>query len=775
MKTVLHNHWTLTFTHPDTGQTHSIPATVPGNTEMDLMREGLIDNPMPHDDPHAMRKWERVDDWTYETAFDAPEAAEDETVRLTFEGINTLAEVTLNGQPLLECDNMFLPYEIDVTDQLKPTGNALCVRIHSPVLRARAYDVDVFQTQQEFRQSGAYLRMARHMWGWDNAPRLFSAGLWRPVVLETLPPIRFSDVYVFTRRVEADTVAIGCNWTFETPDADLSEYQCVFELSEDGHTVFRSDLDTDFTSGRALFKMPRDHIKLWWPRGHGEPNLYDAVLRLYRGDESAAEWRTRMGIRDIELLRTETTNEQGVGEFVFICNGEKIYIRGTNWKPRDALHARAHERVRPALDMCLDLHCNMVRIWGGGIYEDHPFYDFCDEHGLLVWQDFMFACEFPPRDPWFLANVQREAEAIVRRLRNHASLAVWCGDNENDLAFTWNSMIPNTLRPSDNIVSRHTLKDAVLSYDPYRPYVPSSPYIADEVVEAARHDRSVYMTMNPEQHLYTWNDNFRDFYRASQAHFVAETGPFVICAMSQSPEIIEQTIPRARRLWDRPIERKDYVLGRHQTDAHFLTWKQVALERLSSFFDRDFTLDTWEELALGVNIYCADIFKFSIEYGRSLRWRKTGVLWWSLMDMWPMMFNYSVVDFAMRPKQPCYHWIKQSQQPFCLMAMETEDGNSIELFAANDTRETREGPYRITLIDPDGRETEGPVGTLRVEANSMVKLDAWANDDARACWILHWETGRETGYNHFIHGRPPFNFDAYRQWCEAIEKRKGHA
>lgn len=767
-RTQLHDHWMLSFTHPVTGAHHTFPATVPGNIEIDLQREGLIGDPYPADNVMAMRDWDRVDDWVYATEFDAPQHQAGETVQLVFEGIDTIADVSLNGKDVLRCENMHIPHTVDVTDRLKPQANSLEVRIHSPELHARRFSYAAGQVSRPVRQAEAYLRKARHMWGWDNAPRLLSAGLWRPVRLEVLPPIHFRDVYLHTQQVRKDTVCIGCNWQIETPDLDLSAYHGVLRLCRDGKVEHAVDFEVDFTAGRIRWELPAGSVDLWWPRGYGDPVLYDASLSLFRGEETVAEWNCRFGIRDLKLRMTDTTNAAGDGELVFVCNGEKIYINGTNWKPLDAMHSRAEARVRRALDLCLDLNCNMVRIWGGGVYEGHDFFDICDEHGLLVWQDFMFACEFPPRDQFYQDMVAREAEITIKRLRNHVSLAVWCGDNEVDSMFFWGVSIPKHFLPSDNVITRKVLQNAVLDHDPYRSYVPSSPYVSDAVARERwlPEDRRSDIT-SPEHHLYPRDEQFRDAFRNSAAHFLGETGPFFINAMSQSPDIIERELPRARRLWDVPIE-GGYTLDRHQTDDHFLTWKDATRQRLLHLFGREFELEPWDDLALGANILCGEIFKFTIEYFRVNKWRRTGVLWWSLLDMWPMMFNYSVVDYNFRPKQPTYNWIRRSQQPLCLMVVENIEGKP-ELFAANDMLAAHSGSYRIVSVDEHGKEEERSEGRFHAAPNVSQSLGAMSPGVGHELWILEWTTGGRTAFNHYVFAKPPISFEVYREWSDRVE------
>ncbi|MFA6176656.1 MAG: hypothetical protein WC765_08780, partial [Phycisphaerae bacterium] len=348
------NGWKLSFVHQ--GTQHVIPAAVPGNVEIDLQQAGLLDEPCPPDDMWAMRSFESVD-WVYEASLEAPALQEGEQICLVFEGIDTIADVLLNGEKILRCENMFIPHTVNVTGKLKATGNQLQVRIFSPELFARQFTPPALHASREHHHGEAYLRKARHMWGWDNAPRLLSAGLWREVYLEVLPAIRFTEVYAYTNQVSQDSASVGVEWNIVTPDPDLSDYKGKVVCSFEGQVELEQEFDVEFTSGslRRALTLKKPHR--WWPLGYGQPDLYDLQLLLYKNHHVVAEWKSKFGVREIELIRTETTNERGEGEFVFKCNGEKIYIRGTNWKPLDPLPSQARPKMRQALDLCLDLHC----------------------------------------------------------------------------------------------------------------------------------------------------------------------------------------------------------------------------------------------------------------------------------------------------------------------------------------------------------------------------------------------------------------------------------
>jgi beta-mannosidase len=765
-KIPLNGEWELNFTHPQTGKKHTIPAAVPGNVEIDLQRAGLIKDYWPVDDYFAMYNWENVDDWVWRTSFDAPDVPEGHTAELVFEGIDTIADVLLNGQKILRCENMLVPHTADVNGLLE-ARNILEIRIYSPNLYARKYPYNAFAVHQEYSQPRSYLRKAAHMWGWDNAPRLVSAGIWRPVYLKIQPPVAFTEVYTYTQSVSKDTVFIGANWAFKTPDTDLSNYKGKMLLSFNGKTEFSFDFDVKFTYGVFTRALDRDSLKLWWPRGFGSPDLYDTTLQILKDGAPVAEWKGRFGIRVIELIHTDYIDENGKGEFVFKCNGEKIYINGTNWKPLDALQSRAEAKVRKALDLALDLNCNMIRVWGGGVYESEDFFDYCDENGLLIWQDFMFACAFPPRDDFFLEAVALEAKAVVKRIRNHPSLALWCGDNEVDCTFTWGKMMPPTMLPSHNEVSRKVLKNAVLSYDPYRSYIESSPYHSDEVVKQLQRNGSASL-QTPEAHFYPPSYKFRESLYACRSRFIGETGPIIMNAVSENPEIIGLELPRAKRLWDTLIDEKDYTLALHQKDIFFQAWKSASQRLLRDFFNIEFTFEQFRDFTRGINMLCSDIFKFCIEYCRTHKWEKTGVIWWSLLDMWPQGFNYSVVDYSFTKKMP-YYWIKQSQQPFCLSIVKDAMDAQPVLYAMNDTLQGRCGTYKIIAYRADDAAKEIVRGVFDVGQNCSTALQILPVDCSQSLLLIEWQTEEGSFCNHYISGKPPFSFEAWKKWCACLD------
>ena len=761
MKHSLNGTWAFSFTPPTASAPITATATVPGNVEPELVRLGLLEDYMPADSKYATMPFELVDDWTFSRRFDAPPLADGHTRELVFDGIDTVAEIYLNGNKLLDCVNMHRQWRLDVADKLLPRDNELKVIIRSADRYARRLQAATFPPSRNSSLYGSqpYLRKARHQWGWDNAPRLLTAGIWRAVYLEDLPAERFEDVYVYTDNIEETIVRLGFHWSYRMPeDKSTLGYTIRYSLSDADGVAYEYEEEVLFPRGAHRAIIPREQLKLWWPYGFGEPHLYDARIEMLCGGKVIASSQLRTGIRTVRLLEDEDVDENGNGTFLFTVNNEKIMIRGTNWKPADALASRADEKVLQFLPLAKECNCNMVRIWGGGIYEDHAFFDYCDENGLLVWQDFMFACEMPPADDWFCEEVRREAVEIVRKLRNHPSLAIWCGDNENDLMMRYSILRNSNFLPSQFKISREVLREATAQYDPYRAYVASSPRYSDRFVTSRRRGNRAFGSV--EEHLYPME--YAKALRACKSSFIGETGPWCFNPFTEDEEIFAREKARCERLWDTK-EIPPVVEDAHQSDSYFARCRAVGRKNCLEAFGRDFTLEEWHDYATAIGILCADIFKDAVEYTRVMRWRKTGVLWWSLADMWPMLFNYSVVDCKGNRKLP-FDWIRQAQRALALMAVKQDCEGLPTLYAVNDTLEAHRGSYRITAYGTNGQAHPVCEGTFAVVANSVTTLPT-PNVAEQELWLMEWtaEDG-QTHCNHFVTGARPYPFEAWKRW-----------
>lgn len=772
-KILLDGKWKLSFTLPDGNRRIETTVDVPCNVEPYLLELGLLDDYMPADNAHATQRFEAVDDWTYETAFDAPVCQEGATERLVFEGIDTVAEVYLNDEKILDCRNMHMANCADVTGRLQ-AHNVLRVVIRSSELYAREHLHDMLSSGRDGMtnyDSQSHLRKARHQWGWDNAPRLLTSGIIRSVYLEQLPPNRFEEVYLYTDKIASDHVLLGANWICRTERKDLSNHRMRVSLLDGENEIFSQTERMLFVQGLCRFAVPRERIKLWWPCGFGEPKLYTVRLEMLDGDSIIASYEQPFGIRTIRLDWTEDREADGAGSFEFFVNGEPIYIRGTNWKPLDPLASLADQKLKTgkALQEIKNLNCNMVRIWGGGIYEDSCLFDFCDQNGIMVWQDFMFACEIPATDDDYCDLVAREAAYIVKKYRNHPSLAVWCGDNENDKVMQHLHQNSCAL-PSDSRVSREILKKAVLCNDPYRNYLPSSPVVSDRTFIETTKGNLIHR--QTERHLYPEIYLEPAAIRACGNIFLGETGPFWTNAIAVNEEIFARERKRAERLWDEPftmpLARNATIF--HQSEYYFKRWHQSGRDACERLLGRDFSFDEFKDFTLALNFLCAEDFKDLIEYCRVSRPEKTGLIWWSLMDMFPMLFNYSVIDCFGGRKLP-YYWIRQSHQEFALLGVRREIGGELALYAVNDTLQKHTASYTVTAYDREMSSRVIASGICSQGPNSTDLIQRIAEPDEPQLWIIRWTENEKTYTNHVITKNSSYNVT--RKWVEVICRETG--
>jgi len=480
--------------HPDDLQktgAKPIPAQVPGNVELDLQRASLLPEPFYADNIRKLRPWE-THEWWYVREFEVPVDADSDPWDLVFEGLDTLATIWINGVEIGRAANALITHRFDVTPFVKVgASNQIAIRLASAINYARQFQYDAGAISSEGRDEGLFIRKPPHSWGWDIMPRAPSAGIWRPVYLEQHPANAIEQLYYWTAEIHQESATLGVRYQFRTDSVDLDNLQLEFHGVCGGHT-FHHVMPVEFLAGG--FYIPVPGARLWWPRGYGEPNLYSVTAQLKKNDQVIAERSEIIGIRKIIVDRTEVGGklftprpvETGVARvdqdpdpdshFVFYVNNHPILVKGTNWVPLDAFHSRDRSRLDQAIELVHDLGCNMIRCWGGNVYESDAFYDLCDMKGFMVWQDFIFACCSYPQTKNFLEEVRQEVETVTVRLRNHPSLAIWCGDNENDMTYLFVGLSPRL-----NRLTREVIPQTLHRCDPYREYVPSSPYVPPSV------------------------------------------------------------------------------------------------------------------------------------------------------------------------------------------------------------------------------------------------------------------------------------------------------
>ena len=735
MKTIsLNGTWSLRGARQDWEPLEDVKleAEVPGCVQLDLSRQGYLPKDLfMGENTVAAEKYEDWQ-WWYTRQFAAPEAREN--VYLVFEGVDCVADYYLNGVKFGSSRNAFIAHEFRVDKYLREGENTLTVHIKSPIIEAQDKDYYLKLLHSDVNLEARYLRKPHHSYGWDIMPRLVTSGLWREVRLEVRDSIYFTQAaFVMVRDTYQFMYTLDCDWR----KLDGVELQLEAACGEDSRVFVRRSVRKKF--GSFAFEIPNP--KLWFPYGYGDANVYDGTLKLFRGDALIHEEPFSFGLRTVVLDRHQPV-DGSKGQFRILINGVEIMCKGSNWVPLDALHCRDAERYDAALALVKDIGCNILRCWGGNVYEDHKFFDFCDRNGIMVWQDFAMACVFNPETEEFRKELETEATAVIRKLRNHPSLVLWAGDNEVDSCSCGRD-------PAANTNNRNILPKCVDLNDFGRPYLPSSPYITGAAF-AAGITSQIYGSRLVEDHLWGPRDYYKgDFYKYNAAHFVSETG-YHGCP---SLESIQKFIT-PERVWpyqDNP----EWILHssdqKGNPDRVMLMEKQV--RQLFGEVPKD--PETW---ILASQISQAEAKKYFIERMRVNRPEKTGIIWWNLLDGWPQMSD-AVVDYYFT-KKLAYRYIKRCQAPFVIAADELNNWE-LTLYACNDTLEKKTG--HLTVRDALTEEIlwEGPFAVGENTSIPVARISAYYSE--QKILLFHWEANGEAGFNHYLCGYPPISLGMYRK------------
>lgn len=745
---------------PDFNKLQNIDATVPGNVEIDLQRAGILPDIYFANNIYKVKPYE-FSEWWYSRTFKVEKQFADKGADLVFAGLDCFADIWLNGRLLGSTANMFIEHRFNVTDILAPGDNQLIVHIKSAVLEGRKYKHDVCEDALPINYGSLSVRKAPHMFGWDIMPRVVSAGIWRDVTLQPHKTHSIIETYYFTKQLKKNSAELVVKYRFCTSAYDLSRFQLRIN-GKCGNRRFTKTIKPYHTFGQTdiIIKNPR----LWWPKGYGKPNLYKIELELLQNGRLLDRRTENIGIRQIKLDYTEINTKDKPGKFLFTCNDIPIMIKGTNHVPLDALHSRDAKRLDGALKLLNDLDCNMVRCWGGGVYEDHPFFDFCDSNGIMVWQDFAFACAFYPQTDEFQKIVTAEAESVIRKLRNHPSIAVWAGDNEVDSL----CMYFSGTDPGKNRLTRQTLPKVVARCDPHRSFLPSSPYYGPQVVTANDPD------LAPEQHLWGPRDYYkRPFYSQNNACFASEIGYHGCPNISSLKKFIS---PDKLWPWQNNSQWFTHCTNPDPDENIFRYRVKLMADQIYHLFG--FRPKNLKDFVLASQITQAEANKYFIELFRTAKWRKSGILWWNLIDGWPQ-FSDSVVDYYFS-KKLAYHYIKRIQTGVCIMVTDPKDGHC-DVIVANDTLKSAAGSFKLADADTGKILLKDK---FRVDANvnkTLAKLKVnpasirgGVNPTEPRMFLIEYSIGKRKFGNHYMLGKPPFSFRKYYQkWLKQISVLPG--
>ena len=692
-----------------------LPAVVPGFVHLDLMRAGVIADPFDRMYERGVQ-WVDLTDWVYRCEFDVDggELAAGRHV-LRFGGLDTVAKIVLNGETVGEVNNMFVPHEFEVTSVLQAGTNTLEVEFTSAQrvgeARREAFLADPeMEPFQRGLMPRSMIRKAQYMFGWDWGPCLRSCGIWQDVELIHIPAARIGD------------------WSWTANFDDAGHCNVVVRLRVEGvasHTEVQltghgadARAEAAVESGAAKVELAVPEPMRWWPAGHGDQPLYDLTVLVSNDGAIADRVEARVGLREVELVR----EPDDVGEsFFFRVNGMPIFAKGANWIPDDSFPARTTpDRVRAQLQLARDCGMNMVRVWGGGLYESDEFYDACADLGLLVWQDFTYACALYPDDDAAADVAMAEARSAIRRLRNHTALALYCGNNENQwLAGLLFGEAPRVLGER---LYDETLPAAVSAEDPSRPYWNSSPYGSGPDVNGEGDGDCHYWNV--------WHGagDWR-YYTDCTARFVSEFGfasPPALRTLEEALDSSDLGVDTPQMRWhDKTNKGYDTYLG------------YIALHYPAS--------STAADLVYYGQLNQAAAMRYGIEHFRRLRPHTMGTLVWQLNDCWPVQ-SWAWVDYRLRPKAAWYA-ARRFYAPLLLSV--TSDEGRVRVHLVNDGPEPVTGEVVVRAVDSNGDamwEVRSPAvattgaSTLAVEADLPDRVNSAAAQAVIHTTFAHLET-----------------------------------
>ncbi|MFW5820196.1 MAG: glycosyl hydrolase 2 galactose-binding domain-containing protein [Bacteroidota bacterium] len=691
------------------GENNRYHAKVPGTVHTDLMAHELIPDPFIGYNEDSVQ-WIEDEDWIYTTKFILDSSEIGFTHKeLIFEGLDTYADVYLNGELIITADNMFIPWQKEVSEILKEGENEIKIHFHSAVKKGMEklakLDYLLIATNEQApdnEKTNVFTRKAPFHFGWDWGPRLVTCGIWRPVYLKSWNDAIIEDVYLIQKEFGKDkSVYIA---EVELAVEEGGKYNISLSEPETGQVISKSK-SLNEGSHKIKLEMEFENPKLWWSNGLGEPHLYTLGIDLKKNGNIIHSKSERLGIRKIELV--QEPDEVG-RSFLFELNDVPVFMKGANYIPGDIFIPRvSDEKYQRVIQEAVDANMNMLRVWGGAIYENDIFYDLCDENGILVWQDFMFACAMQPGDSAHLENVRKEAEYNVKRLRNHPSMSLWCGNNENLTAWhTWGWQDRYTDEQNEyhwqtykNIFYK-ILPDAVKKYDPEKSYWPSSPQsYGDRLADRKsgdEHDWSIWFGQ-------------KDYsaYGEEVPRFVSEYGLQSFPPLSTLDSFAQK---------DQLYIFSDLLDHRQRSKMNWVepgfNGNDMILRYLRKYFPepKDF-----EDMVYLSQLSHLLSMKEAVEAHRGNMPHCMGSLYWQINDCWPTI-SWSSVDYYGNWKASHYQAKRSFEK---IIITEEKENNRIRLKVVSDFLADKDMDLQLNWINNDGNfQGESISKDIIVKANT---------------------------------------------------------
>lgn len=675
--------------------TNWYPATVPGVVHTDLLQNKIIEDPFFRLNERGLQ-WIDKEDWVYETCFTlAADMMRKENMELVFEGLDTYADVYLNDECILKANNMFRRWSIPVRQYIREENNILKVYFHSPVkIDVPKWDALPYQYPASNDQSengglfnkkiSIFVRKAGYHYGWDWGPRLVTSGIWRPVYIRAWSDLRINDVFIEQKEVGAGRAVIAGHVELDA-DKDMDGVLVTITDEATGRVLGEWQADLKRGTNRVTVDFVLHKPKLWWSNGLGEPFLYRFRTDIIAGGELLDSKTERVGIRSLKVVHQPDKDGH---TFYIELNGRPVFAKGANYIPLDNFLPRVTpENYKRTILDAAGVNMNMLRVWGGGIYENDVFYDLCDEHGIMIWQDFMFACSMYPAEGALLDNIHQEAVDNVKRLRNHACIALWCGNNECQdawLGWGWKREIERQNKEyADKIWAQYrqqyhvTLPGVVREYAPGTFYWPSSPFAFEGemsgTTDGDRHYWSVWHGKAPISD-----------YDSEKSRFFSEYG------FQSFPEFesVKRYAPYPED-WD---IRSEVMMSHQRGGDHANGLIETYL--LNEYKKpRDFRAFLYMN-----HVLQGDAIKTAIESHRRQMPYNMGTLFWQHNDCWPVA-SWASRDYYGRWKAQHYYVRKAYDD---ILISPVVEGDDLKVYAVSDRLENTSGRLQLQVCQFDG-------------------------------------------------------------------------
>lgn len=699
----LNENWTFS----QKGENNWLPAIVPGTVHTDLLANGKIEDPYYRLNEHDVQWIDKVD-WEYKTVFTVDKSFfNKDVIELDFKGMDTYAVVRLNGEEVLRADNMFREWKADVTGLVKEGENELHIVLRSPINEGiKKYDAQGFVipvSENDLAEIGeveggkmvsVYTRKAGYHFGWDWGPRLVTSGIWRPVILKAWDEAKIEDLQIIQNSVAEEKATFSAVFEIEA----ASKGKASLSILNEGQTLATSSVQLKKGIQKYTVDFEIENPMLWWTNGLGEAHLYNISGEM-KIDGKKAGKQTRIGIRTLEFVREK--DDAGTS-FYFKLNGHPVFMKGANYIPNDMFLPRVtDENYRTVVETAKNSNNNMLRVWGGGVYEEDIFYDLCDENGILVWQDFMFACAMFPGDEAFLENVKQEAIDNVKRLRNHPSIALWCGNNEILVAWeNWGWKRREEAKSQENAdkiwqayvdIFHKTLPGVVEEYDPQCGYWASSPSSGPGIVPDL---------VNGDEHYWGvwWGKEPFETYATHLPRFMSEYG---FQSFPEMSTVRKYAVPEDYNI-------HSDVMKSHQRSS-------IGNGTIEYYMLKEYKQPKDFESFLYVNhVLQAEGIKFGLEGHRRAMPFCMGSLYWQINDVWPVA-SWSSTDYYQNWKALQYYVKKGFSQ---VLVSPYTDEYKLKVGIVNERLESITAQLRLKLMDFSGKVLWEELSVVEIPANS---------------------------------------------------------